>query len=201
MDEPKAEGQTTKQTEVKTEVNEQVNQDDLAERLSKLESTNERLLTESKSWKQKAQELKRQEEDEKEQRVKQSTDKAEYVDHLEAKVKSLTEENEQTNRAVAKTSLKSVVARLAKDAYDVDDIVGHLQLSNLEYDADNREWSGVQDEILKIRESKNYLFERKGTTTMTQGINNKPMTSEPVKFADMSKAEQNALLDAKMKAL
>ena len=182
--------------------------EDLVERLNQLEeknsqllSTNERLLSESKSNKMKYQEVKRNMEDAKLQEAKEAEDKSEYIKQIEEKLNGAIQELQAERKANASEKLKYAVAKVAKEAHDVDDIVSKLDFNELEYDKETRTWMGVDAQVERVKKEKPYLFDYGRTANMTNGLNNKPMVNGPKTMSDLSEAEKNELLALKMKGL
>ena len=139
------------QTESVEETKPQVSVEELMAKVEALESTNARLLEESKKNKSAAQTLKQQQEQiEREKKEK------------EGDYKTLLEQTEAKQRQIEKSALTNLikyeVSKFASDARDMDDIIALLPSQHLEIDRENMKVSGVDLAVKALRESKAHLF-------------------------------------------
>jgi len=142
----------------------------LAKRVEQLESSKNRLLEESKSWKEKYQGLKTNVEKENENKLTENEQWKELVEiernkrfELESKVKDLTTMTMQKD-------LQYKVASLAKDAHNVEDVVTAVSRSGLlDIDKETGTIRGIEEAYNKIREEKPYYFDTAKKSGMSGG--------------------------------
>lgn len=167
-----------KETENSVENQEQtVDIEALMKRVEQLESSNNRLLDESKSWKEKYQSERSVREKDTEKKLTENEQWKELVEieknkrfELESKVKDLTTLSMQKD-------LKYKVASLAKDAHNVEDVVAAVSRSGmLELDKDSGTIRGIEEAYNRVREEKPYYFDLAKKSGMSAG---KPDTMIP----------------------
>jgi hypothetical protein len=149
----------------------------LASKVEQLESSNARLLDESKGWKDKYQGLKGKHEKENEIKLTENEQWKELVEiernkrfDLESRVKDLTTLSMQKD-------LQYKVASLAKDAHNVEDVVTAVSRSGLlEMDKETGSIRGIEEAYNKVREDKPYFFNTAKKSGMSAG---KPDTMVP----------------------
>ena len=149
----------------------EVNVEQLMARMEKLESTNERLLSESKTNKSKYQTLKSEVETKEHDDLTKNQKWEELLEIQKNKSFELEEKNKTIRQDVLRKEINFQVARYAKDAYDVDDVISSLPKDMLNIDYENLEINGVKEAIELVRESKKHLF--------NTGVRSHGMTSEP----------------------
>ena len=164
------EGQQTQGEAQETQVSvEQFNQ--LREQLEKFQSTNERLLQESKEYKSKYSSLRTEVESKQQAEL---VEKENWKELLEIEKNNRFEIEEQA-KALRKTALKKElnysVARHASDAYDVEDVINALPTDVVSIDEENLKVVGVEDAVNKLKETKPHLFRPKDVPAM---MNSKP---------------------------
>lgn len=148
----------------------EVDVNDLMKRVEQLESSKNRLLEESKGWKEKYQGLKTNVEKENEQKLTENEQWKELVEiekntrfELESKVKDLTTMTMQKD-------LQYKVASLAKDAHNVDDVVTAISRSGLlEIDKETGTIRGIEEAYNRVREEKPYYFDTAKKSGMSAG--------------------------------
>lgn len=169
----------------------QPNMDDLMKRMEMLERTNERLLEESKGYKNRYRELRDGVEEEKKKQLEQQENWKELLDIEKNKTHSLQENLHNTKKQVLKEKLHYEVARHAKDAFDVNDVIAALPRDMVNINDETLEVSGVADAVSLLKEKKPYFFEGKkssGQPSMRPiGSNGK------VSYEELSKNEQDEL--------
>ena len=167
----------------------------LMERVERLENTNQRLLDESKSYKQKWQGLRTEVEKE---NVERLTEKENWKELLEIEKNRSFEMQEQL-KSYKKQSLQQKiqfeVAKHANNAFDVNDVIKSLPKEMISIDEDTLEINGVKDAVEYVKANKPYFFNSKKSTGM---VSNKPQVDSGKKtYDDLSKQEKDALfLDA-----
>jgi hypothetical protein len=179
-----------KETENSVENQEQtVDIEALMKRVEQLESSNNRLLDESKSWKEKYQSERSVREKDTEKKLTENEQWKELVEieknkrfELESKVKDLTTLSMQKD-------LKYKVASLAKDAHNVEDVVAAVSRSGmLELDKDSGTIRGIEEAYNKVREEKPYYFDLAKKSGMSAG---KPDTMIPKEKSLEEKIAEN----------
>ena len=179
-----------KETENSVENQEQtVDIEALMKRVEQLESSNNRLLDESKSWKEKYQSERSVREKDTEKKLTENEQWKELVEieknkrfELESKVKDLTTLSMQKD-------LKYKIASLAKDAHNVEDVVAAVSRSGmLELDKDSGTIRGIEEAYNKVREEKPYYFDLAKKSGMSAG---KPDTMIPKEKSLEEKIAEN----------
>ncbi len=162
---------------------------------SKLETTNERLLTESKTNKTKWQLLRDEQETAENAKLTDQEDWKTLATKLKGEKKA---ENEKFQALKAKTLRKTLdfeVARWAKDAHSVDDIIHSLPSTMIDINEETFMIEGVQEAVNFLRDEKPYLFNK---TTVPGTVNNRPATEKPKQkqLSEMTIDEKVELLKA-----
>ena len=138
-----------------------VDVDEVMARMERLESSNQRLLDESKSWKAKYQGVQSKVEEAQTEQMQQKNDfKGLYEKTLE-KVGSLEEEVRSQQKSGLEKTLQYEVAKVAKDAEDTDLLLAAVKLKKkdlLGYDRESGTWKGVGDAVDELRVSNPGLF-------------------------------------------
>lgn len=177
-------------TEENSEVKKpEIDMEALAKRVEQLESSNSRLLDESKGWKEKYQGLKGHIEKEQESKLTENEQWKELVEieknrrfELESKVKDLTTLSMQKD-------LQYKVAALAKDAYNVDDVVTAVSRSGmLNIDKEAGTITGIEEAYNMVRQEKPYYFDTAKKSGMSAG---KPDTMVPKEKTLDEQLEEN----------
>jgi len=154
--------QTAEQHEAKPEGEKpQIDVTELQARMERLESSNQRLLDESKSWKGKYQGLKTEIEENQNEQMRETNDFKGLYEKAMQKVQTLEEDVKSGKRSELESTLKYEVAKNAKDAEDVDLVLAALKLKKkdmLGYDREAGAWRGVDEGINDLRKSNPGLF-------------------------------------------
>lgn len=130
----------------------------LKESVTQLKSTNERLLDESKTWKEKYSGL-RSEVDSKEKEGLVNEGKTdELLTRAEQEKEEIAAKLRETRERALLKDLRFEVAKLAPDAHDLEDIVNSLDMEKLDYDKEELHWKKVAEEIDRVRKGKGHLF-------------------------------------------
>lgn len=135
--------------------------------MEQMQKTNERLLEESKTWKSKYKGLST----DVEQKQKADLEKTEnWKDLLEIEKNQKMELKSQlqdTRKAVLQKELNFKVASVAKDAFDVNDIITSLPKDILAIDEENLSVTGVEEAVNMVRENKPWLFQKENKSGMS----------------------------------
>lgn len=151
--------------------------DALLKRVEQLESSNSRLLDESKGWKEKFHSEKSKSEVENERKLAENEQwkelnevKDNKIFDLESKVKDLTTLSMQKE-------LQYKIASKAKDAHNIDDVVTAVSKTGLlNLDKDTGTITGIDEAYNLVRSEKHYLFDTTKKSGMSAG---KPDTMIP----------------------
>lgn len=183
----------------------QVNVSELIERMKALESTNARLLEESKQTKQKYQETKSKYElTEREKLEKEGN----FQGLLEAERKKLLElesENRSVKQKVLKSNMQSTIAKFAGEVHDLEDLMNQPKFSHILKDGMDSETLTLSDEKAKeyvheVLKAKPYM--RKSAEEI-KTINTKPDyqsgNAGQKTLVDMSSEEIERMIKEKFK--
>ena len=149
------------QQEQQAEGQKQVSSDELIKRMERLESSNERLLDESKAWKAKYQSVKSEVEQRETEQMQETNDFKGLYEKAIQKAQSLEDEIKNEKKSALESTLKYEVAKNAKDAEDTDLVLAALKLKKkdmLGYDREAGVWKGVDQAIDDLRVTNPGLF-------------------------------------------
>lgn len=182
------EGQNEQVVEQQPEVNTQ----ELMERLEKLESTNARLLEESKAYKTKYQSVQKEKEETERERLEKEGKIQELLELEKNTAAKLRSEVADVKKQALRNSLKFEVAKHATDAYSVEDVINSLPQEMITMDEETMTFTGIQDAVSKLKEEKFYLFKNERQTGMVDG---RPSSAKPEEkpFQELSTQEQDRL--------
>jgi len=179
--------------------NQEFDGNEILARMEKLESTNNRLLEESKMWKTKYKGLS----SDVEQRQQQELEKTEnWKDLLEIEKNKRSEYETQlkeTKKAVLQKELNFKVASLAKDAYDVSDIINNLPKEMISIDEESLSITGVDEAINFVREKKSHLFAKEKRSGMSSARPNGDNGKQT--YEDLSVAEKDDMFSKALESL
>ena len=173
-----------------------IDTNELLKKIEQLESTNSRLLDESKTYKTRKSEL-----EEAQERLQQiEREKLEKEGRTQELVemerqKRLETENslKQMKEKVLKSNVFNAVANYAKDAHDVNDLLSQSEYARMiEVDEDSLEpvTESVQNFVNSLKEKKKYLFKGHKVASMADS---KPSADRPNQ-KPLSKDEKNQLI-------
>lgn len=161
------------------------------ETINQLKSTNERILNESKGYKSKYMTLKDELSVKEKEQLEASGDLQTLLEKERNERFELEKRWKQEKETRVAQDLKFQVARLASDAYDVEDVITSLKGDMVSYDEDTQSFSGLQEAIESVRESKKYLFKTDaGTKMVSQVPHGKMITAKPKTVSEMTRAER-----------
>ena len=139
---------------------------ELRETVTRLSSTNERLLTESKTNKDKYNKLKGEVDEKENQTLTQKGDMEALLKKANSRSIELESSLANTQKLAVMKDLKFEVSKHAGDAHSVDAIVNAIDMDNLEYDQEGLTFKNVASEIDRIKKKDAWMF--KSTTEMKQ---------------------------------
>lgn len=144
------------------EVTPEVDLDELISANEKLESYNQKLVNEAKQWRQKYKGL-RNEVESQETKVLEETENYKGLwEKANQKAQTLESRVNDIKKQSAKTTLKYQVAKYAKDARDIDDVISAINRmpGSVVWNEESGEFEGLDDAIGTIRKDKEYLFDK-----------------------------------------
>ena len=150
----------------------------LKSELEKLKATNERLLQESKDYKSKFSTLKTSLEQETKSKLEKEQDWKALLEQERASNQTLNENLKQMKKATLRKALDFEVSKWAKDAYDIEDVIGSLDHDLVKIDEENLSILGVEEAVNTLRTKKNYLFNSGKKPSM---IDDRPGFNKPEK--------------------
>lgn len=166
---------TTKVEEPKEEV---VDVAAIKAEVDKLKSTNERLLAESKDYKTKYSALKTTVEEKTKEKLEKDEDWKSLLEQERDAKSNLANEMLKLKKQTLRKTLDFEVARYAKDAYEVEDIINSLDKDSIKIDEENLSITGVEEAINNLRNKKSYLFKKEVKAPM---VEDRPGFNNPVK--------------------
>ena len=167
---------------------------------AKLESTNARLLDESKTYKGKYQSLSEEIKTKEKNTLEDEQKFKELYEVVQKEKSDLSHQLMETRKSNIKKELSFQVAAAAKDAYDVNDIISSLPKEVLELDHDTASVKGVSEAVNFVCENKPWLFQKNNKS----GFHSGQPSDEPPKtktYESMSGEEKNALFSEALKSL
>lgn len=179
-----------------TEETTQPSMEELSERLNEyqkkmeqLANTNERLLGESKQYKEKYQTVKSETEKERQLKLEKEENWKDLLDMEKNKRAEIESKLLETRKMTLKERLNFEVAKHASNAYDVDDVLNALPRDLLSIDEENLKVSGVSDAVGFLMEKKPWLFNTKVTTGQ---VSSRPASESPkdLSFNELPKEKQ-----------
>lgn len=161
----------------------------LMARMEKMEQTNARLLEESKSHKNKYQGLRNEVEEKEKAALTENENWKELLEIEKNKRSEYESRLKDTKKTVLQKELNFRVASLAKDAYDVGDIISALPKDMISIDEENLSINGVEEALNFVREKKPYFFNTETKSGMASG---RPAV-------DLSSADENLTDEQQLK--
>ncbi len=160
----------------------------LQEQLAKFESSNARLLDESKENKNKYQTLKSERENEERTKLEEDGNLSELVAELKNEIHGLKVENRGVKVTSAANALRVEVAKHANGVIDVDDVVRNLDRSLLSLDEENLTYGGVQEAVAKVKKDRPHYWNSKPVSGMVGG---RPIVNVPKEQTINERIEEN----------
>jgi HD superfamily phosphohydrolase len=165
----------------------------LEQEKNKLESTNQRLLEESKKYKESYKAVKTEQEKAIESKLLEEKNYEELLKIERDRAKKLEEQTLSMKKSSIQKDLRFQVAQFADGAYDIEDIVSNLPRDILSVDQENLKIENVQEAVSKVRETKPYLFNAAKSTGMMGGKPSTDLGKEP-SIDEMSRSDKIDLL-------
>jgi len=151
-----------------------------------LKSTNERLLNESKTYKNKYQGLRNDVETKQKTQLEESENWKELLDIEKNRAFELEEKHKSMQKNVLRQKLNFEVARHAKNAFDVNDVINSLDRNSLHIDEENLEVGGIKEAVELVMKSKPHLF---NTGVKPHGMGERPPENYKPEEKEKSLAE------------
>jgi hypothetical protein len=164
------------QPEIKSE--QELNPILLKEELDRIKQTNERLLQESKEYKNKYSSLKTSIDGETKKKLEDEKDWKTLLEKERTSNSELSENLIKMKKQTLRKALDFEVAKYAKDAYDVEDVIASLDKESIKIDEDNLAILGVEEAVNALRTKKNYLFNSNKKPAM---VDDRPGFNKPEK--------------------
>ena len=181
--------------EVKQETNE-VDVKSLMERLNQLESSNQRILDESKQWKTKYRGLKEEVEQKESKKLEDSENWKDLLEIEKNKAHELATQLNHFKKETLKQKIHFEVAKHAPDAFDINDVINNMPRDILSIDEEALTVKGIDEAISLVKEKKPYLFNTKknhGQTTQRPVGESGRLTYEELSKTEKDKLFVNAL--------
>ncbi len=146
-------------------------------KLNQLASSNERLLKESKDWKAKYNGVKEEVTSTKKEELEREGKLSELLELERNKSHEIQQQVAKMKRDNMKAALKYEVAKHAKDAHNIDDIVRNIDIDMIDYNEDNNSFANVDMAVDAVRKDRTYLFLGKSAPSMPS---DRPSANVPV---------------------
>jgi len=137
---------------------EQIDVKAIIARMEKLEQTNARLLDESKSYKEKYRTVVSEVENKEKAKLEESENWKELLDREKNEKHQLKDQLSVYKKNIAKKDLHFKVASVAKDAFDITDVISSLPKDMLSLDEESLEFGGIDEAVNFVKEKKPWLF-------------------------------------------
>lgn len=179
------------QKEIVTDEKPTIDVDAVMKRLEQLESTNQRILDESKTWKSKYQGLKSDVEKSEAKKLEESENWKDLLEIEKNKSHELVEQLKHFKKETLKQKIHFEVAKHAPDAFDINDVISNLPRDILAIDEDALTVKGIEEAVSLVKEKKPYMFNNKKVHTQA--------SSRPVgensrsSYDELSKKEKDEL--------
>lgn len=184
------EGQKPKDERPAADVNE------VLKRIEQLESTNKRLLDESKSWKNQAIELKSKFDEAEKNKVEKSGDEKALLEYEKKQREKIENENKKLKAKALEDKVRSTVAKYAKDVHSLEDVLNQPQFKeilkngidpeNLTLDED-----AAKDFVNKVLEAKPWLKKN----VSQAGVDTTKPSGKKTAGTDLSKLSSKEIAD------
>ena len=187
--------------ETQGERSEQVDINKVMAELNALKSSNERLLAESKGWKEKYQFASNEKTSIEKQKLEKEGNFEQLLDQERKEKDDLSKRLRDREKSLLKTQARALLGEVAKDAHDVSDLLRLEEVSMLQYDEENL--SVVKESVDKfvaaVREKKPWMFGEKKIPSQADG---KPTQSTGQKsFGNMTAKEREQAMKDSFKSI
>lgn len=139
----------------------EVNVSELVSRVERMEQSNKRLLDESKTWKQKYQNVRSEQEEKETQVLAEKNDFKGLWEKSQQEIGALKDELIDSKKNSLETALQFEVAKFGKDAEDTDILLAAVKTKKrdvLGFDKEAKKWQGVDVAVEELRKSNPGLF-------------------------------------------
>lgn len=133
---------------------------ELLKRVEQLEASKDRVLQESKEWKQKYWDLKNQSEKQQEEKLAKSENWKELLERERQKREQYEGQYQGLKKAVLQKDLHYQVAKLCPDAYDIEDVINSLPRDVIQINEQELSISNIDEAISLVKERKAHLFKK-----------------------------------------
>ena len=133
---------------------------ELIAKVERMESTNQRLLDESKDWKSKYQGMKSSQEEQERKRLEKNDDFKSLLEKEQEAKASLVKRLNSTEEKLFEKSINFEVRNLVPNAHDVNDIVSNLKFGQDDIDMENFTVKNLAERIDDVIKSKPYLVKQ-----------------------------------------
>ena len=181
------EGQTTEGAEGQNNVTPEMIEK-LQSQLDHLKSTNDRLLNESKDWKAKYQGVKDEVTNTKKAELEKEGKLEELLELERNKAHEYQQAVSKMKRDNMKASLKFEVAKFAKDAHDIEDVVRNINFDMVDYNEDSNSFANVDAAVAAVKQSRPYLFMQNNKPGLPNG---RPSANVPTEKTLQEKIGEN----------
>jgi predicted nuclease with TOPRIM domain len=135
---------------------------EVMKRIEQLESTNKRLLDESKSWKNQATDFKSKLDENEKNKVAQSGDDKQLLEYEKKQREKIEGENKKLKAKTLDQAIKNVVGKYAKDAHNIDDVLnqpqfGHILKAGIDAENLTVDETAAKDFVNAVFEAKPYM--------------------------------------------
>ena len=173
---------------------------ELQDQFKQLQSTNVRLLDESKDNKTKLKAFKDTQEKEGRAKLEEDGNLSELVTELKNEVHGLKVEKRDLKVVSAANALRVEVGKYAKGAINVDDIVRNLDRNLLTLDEETLAYGGVQEAVAKVKEDSPYYWDSKPVTGQIDGRPAKDVPKDKT-LEQLIEDDPNSVLNASIREL
>lgn len=152
---------------------------ELKQQFEQLSASKERILAESKEYKQKLQSLKAEREAADKEALAEAGKFEELYQKETVRAKNLENQHKELRDSMILKELRFQVAKHAPDARNLDDVLDNLKHYSeiVKVDRENLQVSGVEEAVAKLKQDKNWFFHTEKDSGM---VDSRPKTSKPV---------------------
>jgi hypothetical protein len=169
------------------------------EELKALKASNERLLTESKDWKSKYQNVSSEKSTIEKARLEKEGNFQALLEQEKTEKVNLEKKLKEREKSLLKTQARSLLAEVAKDAHDISDLLRLDDVGIIEYDEENLtvKKESVEKFYATVKTKKPWMFgEKKLPSTATGYVAKETGAKLP---SEMNQAEQLSAMKNSLK--
>jgi hypothetical protein len=168
------------------------------EKIKSLEANKQRLIDESKGFKERAHKAEETLSDAEKAKLESNGELEKLLAKEREEKKKLLETLDNTTSSVLREKLRNEVSKFAKDAHDVDMLLKVTEHKDvLKIDEQNLTIEGAEDFVKKARETHKFMFSKKTieeTEDKKGGVDTK--TSDEKYYEELAQANTRAEMDA-----